>query len=413
MRGKSIINLNLRWFLVGMIFANIAGQMAYSMLSLYMLDLGASVAQVGMVFTLASLVPMVLQIFGGWLSDTIGRLRVIAMGSSIAVFGYLIFAFAPNWQWVLISLSVEYVSNSVVGPSFGAYISEQSSEDSRGRVYGLSSGIYQTVTVIGPALAGFLAYRFGFQLMMRVAFGFYLAATILRVWMATNERFAPVKSASKPTLSGFKEQLIAIFGLLLAGGVLTWIWVTDAVGDTSYNLIGELFPIFLSDIGRLNVQQIGFVKAAIGVTAIIAAPLAGSLVDKVSERAGIVTGFALNGLGLITLLNARTFLGFILAMCFFGLGSGSLMPAYNSLISKVVPESKRGMAFGFFGTSLGILSLPMPWVGAQLWERFSPRTPFWFAVAANIITMPIAWFKFKVRDSQPAQIVNDQAAPPP
>jgi MFS family permease len=108
MQNKSIINLNLRWFLACMIFANIAGQMVYSMLSLYMLDLGASVAQVGMVFTLASLVPMVLQIFGGWLSDTIGRLRVIALGSSIAVFGYLIFAFAQNWQWVLIGLSVEY-----------------------------------------------------------------------------------------------------------------------------------------------------------------------------------------------------------------------------------------------------------------------------------------------------------------
>ena len=60
MQIKSILNANLRWFLAGMIFANIAGQMAYSTLSLYMLDLGASVAQVGMVFTLASLVPMVL-----------------------------------------------------------------------------------------------------------------------------------------------------------------------------------------------------------------------------------------------------------------------------------------------------------------------------------------------------------------
>ncbi len=403
MRNKSIINLNLRWFLAGMIFANIAGQMAYSMLSLYMLDLGASVAQVGLAFTLASLVPMVLQIFGGWLSDTIGRLRVIAMGSSIAVFGYLIFAFAPSWQWVLIGLSVEYVSNSVVGPSFGAYISEQSTKETRGRVFGLSSGIYQTVTVIGPALAGFLAYQFNFQLMMRVAFGFYLAATILRVWMATNERFAPLKEASKPTFSGFKAQLTAIFALLLGGGVLTWIWVTDAVGDTSYNLIGQLFPIYLSDIGKINVQQIGIVNAAIGITAIIAAPLAGSLVDKFSERAAIVTGFALNGLGIFTLLNSTSYAGFILAMCFFGIGNGSLMPAYESLISKVVPESKRGMAFGFFGTTLGILSLPMPWIGAQLWERFTPQTPFWFAVAANIISIPIAWFKFKIRDSQPVE----------
>jgi len=407
MNNKPIINKNLRWFLAGMIFANIAGQMAYSMLSLYMLKLGASVAQVGLVFTLASLVPMALQIFGGWLSDTIGRLRVMAIGSSIAVFGYLIFAFAPNWQWILIGLSIEYISNSVVGPSFGAYISEQSTEESRGRVFGITSSIYQTVTVIGPALAGFLADQLSFPLMMRVAFGFYLTATILRVWMATNERFAPSKDAAKPTFSGFKEQLISILTLLLAGGVLTWIWVTDAVGDTSYGLINQLFPIYLSDIGKLNVQQIGIVNAAIGVTAIIAAPLAGSLVDKFGERAAIITGFALNGLGLFTLLNSYNYAGFILAMCFFGLGTGSLMPAYESLISKVVPESKRGLAFGFFGTTLGILSLPMPWIGAQLWERFTPRTPFWFAVTANMISIGIAWFKFKLRDSELAKIRSD------
>ena len=94
-RPGSLINSNLRWFLAGMILANIAGQMLYSMLSLYMLDLGAQVSEVGLVFTLASLVPMVLQIFGGWLSDTIGRLRVIALGSSLAVFGYLIIASRP------------------------------------------------------------------------------------------------------------------------------------------------------------------------------------------------------------------------------------------------------------------------------------------------------------------------------
>lgn len=306
----------------------------------------------------------------------------------------------------LIGLSIEYVSNSVVGPSFGAYISEQSSEESRGRVFGLTSGIYQTVTVIGPALAGYLAYQFNFHLMMRVAFGFYLAATLLRIWMATHERFKPLKEAAKPTLSGFKEQLSGIFALLLAGGVLTWIWVTDAVGDSSYNLIGQLFPIYLSDIGKLNVGQIGMVNAAIGVTAIIAAPLAGALVDKVSERVTMIVGFILNGLGLFTLLNVHSFAGFTLAMCFFGLGYGSLMPAYESLISKVVPESKRGLAFGFFGTSLGLLSLPMPWIGAQLWERVSPRTPFWFALAANIISISIAWIKFRIRNPKPVDVPN-------
>ena len=214
--------------------------------------------------------------------------------------------------------------------------------------------------------------------------------------MATN--VAPLKDASKPTFSDN-----SLLSLLCFSQAFSPDRVTDAVGDLVQSH-QQLFPIYLSDIGKLNVQQIGIVNAAIGVTAIIAAPLAGSLVDKFSERAAIVTGFALNGLGLFTLLNSTSYAGFILAMCFFGIGNGSLMPAYESLISKVVPESKRGMAFGFFGTTLGILSLPMPWIGAQLWERVSPRAPFWFAVAANMISIVIAWFKFKLRDSQPAEI---------
>ena len=53
LKNKPLLNANLRWFLAGMILANIAGQMLYSMLSLYMINLGAQVADVGLVFTLA------------------------------------------------------------------------------------------------------------------------------------------------------------------------------------------------------------------------------------------------------------------------------------------------------------------------------------------------------------------------
>ncbi len=399
--SKRMLNTNLYWFLLAMILANIAGQMAYSLLSIYLVEMGATVSQVGLVFTVASLVPMALQILGGWLSDTIGRLRAIALGSAIASFGYLLFFVSPSWQWVMLGLCVEYVSNSFVGPSFGAYIAEQSSESERGRVFGLTRGIYMIVAVVGPALAGFLAYRFGFRLMLLVAFLLYVSATSVRVWMATAEQFAPLKTAEKPTLSGLKTQLAAMFALLFAGGLLTWIWVTDAVGDTSMNLIGQLYPIYLSDVGRLNVEQIGLLNSAWGVATILSSFLAGWLTDKCSERAVIVGSFAVEALGLVILLQARSPAAFLVAMFVFGLAAGSLMPAYDSLISKAVPEDRRGLAFGLFGTSLGILSLPFPWIGAQLWERFGPQTPFWIAVAACIVSIPIAWTKFILPEQEP------------
>jgi MFS family permease len=396
-KAKSILNINLRWFLLAMILANIAGAMAYSMLSLYLIDMGASVSQVGLVFTVASVVPMVLQIFGGWISDTIGRLRAIAIGSSFAVFGYLLFFLSPSWPWVMLGLCVEYISNSFVGPSFGAYIAEQSEETMRGRVYGITRGIFMVVTVIGPALAGLLVQQFDFRLMLKIAFIFYALATAVRIWMATAERFTPKRAAIKPTLSGFKSQLGVVFGLLFSGGILTWIWITDAIGDTSYNLTTDLYPIFLSSIGKLSVQQIGLVGSCWGMASIAGSFLGGWLTDKRSERTIIASGFFLVMLGLVAMILARSPIAFFASRSLNGLGVGMLMPAYDALISKVVPEERRGLAFGFFGTSLGILSLPMPWIGAQLWDHVNPQTPFWITALACSISIPIAWFRFKLK----------------
>jgi MFS family permease len=404
----SLLNINLRWFLLAMVLANIAGQMAYSMLSLYLIDLGASVGQVGLVFTIASQVPIILQIFGGWFSDTIGRLRAIAFGSVISVFGYLIFFLAPSWEWVMLGLSVEFVSNSFVGPSFSAYIAEQSSEKTRGRVYGITTGIYMVVTIIGPALAGFLAFRTDFKRMLMVAFVFYALATIVRVWMAFSERFKPARAPERPTLNGLISQLKSMFGMLFAGRLFTWIWISDAIGDTSYMLTGELFPIYLSDIGKLTVEQIGLLGSAWGVAIIIGSFLGGYLTDRKSERGILSAGFFLITLGMISMVMALSKLTFLGSRILHGLGVGVLMPAYNSLISKVVPENKRVLAFGFFVTSLGILSLPMPWIGVQLWETFSPQTPFWVTALMCAITILIAWKKFVLPKIEPDPLQSNE-----
>jgi len=121
-----------------MILANIAGEMVWIFYPVYFASLGASVPQIGLMFTIASIVPLLLQILGGWLSDTIGRLRVIALGSVGGFLGYIVMVVAPGRHWALLALSLEYISGSLVDPSFGAYIAEQSLEENRGRTFGLA-----------------------------------------------------------------------------------------------------------------------------------------------------------------------------------------------------------------------------------------------------------------------------------
>ena len=80
----------------------------------------------------------------------------------------------------------------------------------------------------------------------------------------------------------------------------------------------------------------------------------------------------------------------------FGAGVGVLSPAYQSLVSKVVPRSSLGLFNGLFQSSLGFVSLPAPWLGALLWERFDPRLPFVITAVLAAATIVPTWLKFRL-----------------
>jgi MFS family permease len=73
-------------------------------------------------------VPLFLQIFGGWVSDSLGRLRAIAIGSVFGVLGYIPLLLADTWQWLLLATWLLVRGGAfIVGPSFDAFIAEHSS----------------------------------------------------------------------------------------------------------------------------------------------------------------------------------------------------------------------------------------------------------------------------------------------
>jgi MFS family permease len=122
---------------------------------------------------------------------------------------------------------------------------------------------------------------------------------------------------------------------------------------------------------------------------------AGWLADKKGERLSIALGFGLHFAAMMLFIRASSFWGFAAAWSLLGVGVGFMTPAFSSLTSKAVPEKLRGTAFGLFSTSLGLMSLPAPAIGAQLWQRFSPRTPFAITGWAALLAIIPVWLKFR------------------
>lgn len=403
---QSLLTPLLLLFMLAMILANLGGNMYGPLESLYLKELGASIGQIGLFFTLASLAPLALQILGGWMSDSLGRLRAIAIGSIFGMAAQTILVLSTSWGWVLLSSVVGAVGRSLVGPSFDAFIAENSSENNRARVFGITQTLFGVVAVLGPPLGGWLVQNFNFRTMLVVSALLYLAATLIRLGMARRAAQGHGASAhphTPLTFSGLTANLATIFGLIVSGGVLTWILLTDGVRDISFALSFNFMGLYMEQIAAMNFEQIGWSNGIFGLFMMAFMIPGGWLSDKTSERLAIALGFFVMSiaLGMIAFLPpASPFWAYAAGWALAGTGVALVSPAYQSLISKAVPAHLRGTAFGLFSTSLGVVSLPAPMIGGWLWENVSPQFPFMITAAVSLLSVIPVWLKFKL-DARP------------
>lgn len=144
-------------------------------------------------------------------------------------------------------------------------------------------------------------------------------------------------------------------------------------------------------------MQIGVVNSISAIVAMSLKIFGGWMSDRNGERFSFVLGMGAFALSLIFFALSKNFTTLVISYAIFGFGRAFMGPAYSSLISKAVPEDLRGIAFGFFSTSIGLVSFPAPYIGAWLYETFNPQLPFLFPTIALIISMPIAWKKFHLK----------------
>ena len=223
-------------FMLAMILANMGGNMYGPLEALYLKELGAGIGQIGLFYTLSQVIPLLLQILGGWLSDSLGRLRAIAIGSTVGVFVYVPLILATRWEWVLLASALGAVTRSLIGPSFDAFIADHSAPENRARLLGITQTLFSVVSVFGPLLGGYLVDAMGFKRMLGVAGALYLVATVIRISMAREAAKGQEAKPNRLTFASLKTNLGAMIGLVLAGGLFTWIMITDGVRDIFFNM---------------------------------------------------------------------------------------------------------------------------------------------------------------------------------
>ncbi|HUS77186.1 MAG TPA: MFS transporter [Patescibacteria group bacterium] len=357
-------------------------------------ELGASIAAVGLLSTIASSENLLFQLPGGLLADKYGRRKIIIFGTALRFIPPLIYLRATDWTQVIPALLVNGAT-SIYMPAFNAIIADSLPEEERGAGYGAYRTITSSPQIFGPIIGGVLmdsfGYREGVRIFLIVSLFTNIFVTFAR-WKILTETLdvdrAPVSDAPKEKQT-LKQKIGSTFELPRT----IWVMVLVAIlGSFGMRLVWDFMSIYAVEIIGLSNTQLGLVQTTGGIVAAILAMPGGMMSDKFGRKPMILVSRITSPIATAAVTLAATFNQYFLIQFVNSignsLGGGGMYaggPAWNALIADLVPREKRGTVMGTIGTVSGIVATPSSIIGGYLWQTFSPQFPFYVSVVLGLI----------------------------
>jgi DHA1 family tetracycline resistance protein-like MFS transporter len=163
--GRSLVHLGrfkgIGAMVLAFFFANIAGQALPAIWTFFTMEVFTwNEAQVGYSLSFVGLLVAIVQ--GGLVGVVVkkfGSSKTIIGGFLLWTIGMSLFAFAPSSILFCLCL-LPYALGGVAGPTLQSLLSNSVSNKEQGNLQGALTSMVSLTTIIGPAIATFLFYRF-------------------------------------------------------------------------------------------------------------------------------------------------------------------------------------------------------------------------------------------------------------
>jgi DHA1 family tetracycline resistance protein-like MFS transporter len=361
------------------------------LLPYYATRFGASAFMIGLLTASYPAAQIVGSPILGRLSDRFGRRPILMVSIAGTALSFLILG-AAGALWMLFA---GRVLDGLTGGNFTvaqSYIADVTTDKDRARGLGLTSAAFGLGFIIGPALGGLLS-QWGYGVPAYVAAGVatlnVLLVALLLPESLTEERKAEI--AAQPRGGATLKRLAEALRRPLFGDAIQlrfFFGLAFATFQTMFSLWA------LKHLG-LKPQAIGLLLAYVGLLSVaVQVGLIGPLTRRFSEGRIVVVTLVLSGvfLGAWGLSpNIPVLLVVLTPLCF----AVSIQNTVSqSVLSKTVPPTEIGGAFGLSAAVQNIGSIAAPIIGGAVIGSIGTWAPGVLAGAICLALVPFAWSRF-------------------
>ena len=361
-----------------------AYQIVFPYLSIYIVALGATATQLGIVNSLGMMAAGLFAPLTGWVIDRTGAKKIYLAGIGLLAISYLTYGIAENWL-ITISAMVAYWLGFSVSIHSCATVCGNCLANAD-RATGMT--ICETVAagllgMVGPMLGAWLVTLFGGVNVsgIRPLFFFSLmitASTFVIILTQLSGERGRIASVTKPNLFRDLHQV-------LKGGphLKRWLIITS-VTQLPLAMVFPFSQVFAHEFKGADQFVLGAMVTGSALASILFAIPLGRLADRVGRKKVLYTTiplFWVSNLMLVWSPNPALLIAAGILQGFYFIGA----PISASMERELVPPEQMGRWLGITRFVRMLLNALMALISGIIWDRIGPHYIFLTFIALDFV----------------------------
>lgn len=395
---RSELGLERNVFVLGIssMVATFANAMWIFFLPLLLQDQGLTAFHVGAIYGLSMLLVSLIQVPAGAFVDKCGRKTSVVLASLVGSSSVLLLAVVPGPILFTLAYLMNPVARTLFSIGMTALIMESASRDRLATSFGTFRTLAGCVTVIAPALGGFLIQTqrtrevlFASSLLLFIVF---LVRAIFIKETSKKAATQPIRDRQASRLKAFRAQL----RLALTDRSL----LTLALVYGVYNMIlfsqSFIIPLYSKAYLGLSSVEIGLMFTLF----VVFDALLGIPFGMMADRVGRIQTILISWLGemiamMVFAYSTSPIMAFVSFSAWVAFGSMDA-PALQALLGDITKTDRRGLSLGFFNTFALIFSIPSPLITGALYS-VSGKMPFFANLLIDLLAFALFLYFLRVR----------------
>ena len=283
--------------------------------------------------------------YTGTLANRLGRKNLLIIGWLFAIPVPIMLIYAPGWNWIIAANILLGINQGLTWSSTVVMKIDLVGEKERGFAMGLNEFAGYLSLAAVAFLTGWIADNYGLR-----PYPFYVGiwiafAGLLLSWLFVKDTRKHVLLES--TSSNIPKLKKVFWETTWQHKNLGSITQAGLVNNLNDGMVWGLFPMLLVSKG-FDLHHTGIIVATYPAVWGIGQLFTGKLADKYCKKTLLFLGMLLQGIALLAMTGANSFLIFMMLSSLLGLGTAIVYPTFLAAISDDTHPDQRPKSIGVF-----------------------------------------------------------------